>query len=225
MAGNLRAFVSELVGTFGWVLFAAGAVCADAALGGKLGPAGVATAQGLGVAAVFGLFGRHSPGLFNPAFTLALAIFKRLDWGKAALCLVCQLLGAALAGVFLAKIYSHFPMLNDPPYLGTPTPEGLGFRGATLVEAVLTLFLTLAACRSWKDLESGALGTAVLIVGAVTIAASIVGGPLSGAALNPARAFGPAIATGFWSQQYVYWFGPAAGAILGMSLSTFLLEK
>lgn len=127
MAGNLRAFVSELVGTFGWVLFAAGAVCADAALGGRIGPAGVAVAQGLGVAVVFGLFGRHSPGLFNPAFTLALAVFKRLDWGKAALCLVCQLLGAAVAGIFLAKIYSHFPIINDPPLSGRPGAGGNWF--------------------------------------------------------------------------------------------------
>ena len=222
MAGNLRAFIAETIGTFAWVLFAAGAVCTDAALGGRLGLPGVAAAQGLAIAAVFGLFGRYSPGMFNPAFTLALAALKRLDSVKTALCLVCQLLGAALAGLFLAKIFAHYPVVDGPPHLGTPIPAGLGFRAATLMEAVLTFFLALAARRVWGEHRAGS--ASVLVLGAIAVAAALVGGPLTGAALNPARAFGTAVASGYWTQHYIYWFGPIAGAVAGMFLSEFLFD-
>ncbi len=225
MAGNLRAFLAEILGTFAWVLFAAGAVCTDATSGGGVGLMGTAVAQGLAVAIVFGVFGKHSPGMFSPAFTFALVAVNRLDKGKAALCLVCQLLGAALAGVFLASIFSHSAVVSDPPFLGTPMPSGLGFRGATLLEAVLTFFLVLAARRAWLEQKEGRRNAAVFILGATAVAATLVGGPLSGAALNPARAFGPAIASGYWTQHYIYWFGPLAGAALGMGLSEFLFEK
>ncbi|MFH2201890.1 MAG: aquaporin [Elusimicrobiota bacterium] len=225
MAGNLRAFLAELLGTFAWVLFAAGAVCTDAALGGRIGPLGIAAAQGLAIAAVFGLFGRYSPGMFNPAFTLALAAIKRLDRVKAVLCLVCQLLGATLAGLLLAKLFAHYPIIEEPPFLGTPMAAGLGFRGATMLEAVLTFFLALAARRAWGDPDHGARGAAILVVGATAFAATLLGGPLSGAALNPAHAFGPAVASGYWTQHYVYWVGPLAGAIAGLSLSEFMFEK
>ncbi len=226
MAGNLRAFLAELLGTFAWVFFAAGAVCTDAVLQGGLGPTGVAIAQGLAVAAVFGVFGRYSPGLFNPAFTFALVAIRRLDMVKAALCLVSQLLGAALAGLLLAQVFSHTSMAEQAPFLGAAMPsQVLGFRGATLLEAVLTFFLAVAAHRVFEEEDRTRTRVLALVLGAAAIVAALVGGPLTGAVMNPARAFGPALASGFWSQHYVYWFGPIAGAVAGMGLSQFLFER
>jgi aquaporin Z len=223
LAGNIRAFVAELLGTFAWVTLVAGTVSVSAM--GDVGIVGIAMAQGLAVAAVFALFGKFAPGLFNPAFTLALAASRQLDWVKAALALVCQLLGAALAGLFLAQTFSHSPVVNEPPYLGTPIAAHLGYRAATLVEAVLTFFLMLAACRTWQTMSGNERVNSALIVGAVAAASVLFGGPLTGAALNPARAFGPAVASGFWSQHYIYWFGPTAGAMLAVTLSRFLFDK
>jgi glycerol uptake facilitator-like aquaporin len=223
LAGNLRAFLAEFLGTFAWVFFAAGAVCTNAVMQGELGRSGVAAAQGLAVAAVFGFFGRLSPGLFNPAFTVGLAAVKRLDWGKAALCLVCQLLGAALAGLFLAAVFRHASINDSMPFLGAATTGPIGFRGATLLEAVLTFFLAIAAY-SLYQMESGA-ATRSLVIGALAATSALVAGPLTGAIMNPARAFGPAVASGYWSQHYIYWFGPLAGALAGMGLSHFVLEK
>lgn len=220
MAGNLRAFIAEFVGAFGWVFLAAGAVCADAATHGTLGPTGVALAQGLGVAAMFGMLGRHSPGLFNPALTLGLAAARRIDWVKAALALVCQLLGAACASLLLAQIFEATLPAALPPHLGTPTLTGLGFRGATLLEAVCTFFLALAAMGGGRSVAARAL-----VVGAAAAAAALVAGPLTGAALNPARAFGPAVASGFWTCHYVYWFGPAAGAAAAAFLTRFVFDR
>ncbi|MBI3299117.1 MAG: aquaporin [Elusimicrobia bacterium] len=221
MAGNLRAFIAEFLGTFGWVFLAAGAVCTDAATRGSLGPIGVALAQGLAVAAVFGMLGRFSTGYFNPALTLALAAARRTDWGRAALSVGCQLLGAACAGLLLAQLFAAVLPPAEAPYLGTPLPTGLGFRAATLLEAVLTFFLALAAL---GGTGRSAAGRAVL-VGAAAGAAALMAGPLTGAALNPARAFGPAVASGFWVEHYVYWFGPGAGAALAAFLTRFVFDK
>lgn len=221
MAGNLRAFLAEFVGTFGWVFFAAGAVCADAATRGALGPVGVALAAGLGVSAVFGMLGRDSVGLFNPALTLALAAARRTDWVRAAMAFAIQLLGAACAGLLLARMFGAALPPSEPPHLGTPVLSGLGFRAATLLEAVLTFFLALAA------LGGGGRSAAAraLVVGAAAAAAALVAGPLTGAALNPARAFGPAVASGFWDQHYVFWFGPSAGAAAAAFLIRFVFDE
>ncbi|MFH1725853.1 MAG: aquaporin [Elusimicrobiota bacterium] len=225
MAGNLRAFLAELMGTFAWVLFVAGAVCTDASLDGALGPAGIAMAQGVALAAVFGVFGPYSIGLFNPAFTIALACLKRVEIGKAALCLLCQLLGAVLAALLLKQIFSHLLLAGEPPYLGTPLASAVGFRSATLLEAVITFFLAVAAYRATEDTGMPSVAPRAIVVGAVAAAAAFVAGPLTGAAMNPARAFGPAVVTGFWSQHYVYWVGPLAGAVGGMALSRFLFDR
>lgn len=221
MAGNLRAFFAEFLGTFGWVFFAAGAVCTDASTHGSLGPLGVALAQGFAVAAVFGMLGRYSTGYFNPALTLALAAARRIDWVRAALAVVCQLLGAACAGLLLAQLFTAVLPPSEVPHLGTPFPTGLGFRAATLLEAVLTFFLALAALGG----STRSAAARALLIGAASGAAALVAGPLTGAALNPARAFGPAVASGFWDQHYIYWFGPAAGAALAAFLTRFVFDK
>lgn len=163
--------------------------------------------------------------MFNPAVTLSLAFFKRLDWVKAALCIVCQLLGATLAGILLAKLFFPHGIVSAPPYLGTPVAAGLGFRGATLLEAILTFFLTLAVLRDWTAMAPPARAGAAIIVGIIVAAATAIGAPLSGAAMNPARAFGTAMGSGIWLQQYIYWIGPTAGAVAGTALSQFLFKK
>lgn len=226
MAGNLRALVAELIGTFALVFLAAGAVCADAVSGGRLGPAGTALAEGLAVAFVYGTLGRLAPGLFNPALAAALALVRRLDPVRAALSLLCQLLGAALAGLLLAQVFAHAQIASVPPHLGAPMPSAwLGFRGATLLEAVLCFFFAAAACRSWADATPSEGAARAALLGAFAAAAGLAAGPVAGAVLNPARAFGPAIASGYWTHQYVHWFGPLAGACLGVGLSHWLLER
>lgn len=222
MAGSIRALLAEFIGTFAWVSFGAGAVCADSLSGGRLGPAGIGLCQGLAVAAVFALFGRRAQGLFNPAVTSALVLFRRLSPGQALLCLLSQLLGAALAGLFLAGAFSRAEISSASPFLGACLPA-VGFRAATLIEAVLTFFMAAAVGRA---LESRTEDHAAwsLVVGAVVSAATLTAYPLTGAALNPARAFGPAVATGQWSQHYVYWVGPVAGAVLGIAAARFLFS-
>ncbi|MFA6029300.1 MAG: aquaporin [Elusimicrobiota bacterium] len=222
MAGTLRALLTEFVGTFLWVSLGAGAVCADAMSGGRLGPVGVALAQGAAAAAAFAAFGRGSAGLLNPACTVALALTKSLPPTRALLCLVSQLLAAALAGTFLAAVVGRAApdLLSTAPFLGAGAPA-LGYRAATLVEAVLAFFLAVLSRRA---AEEGGAGAA-LAVGAFCASAALMAGGWTGALMNPARAFGPATATGYWTLHYVYWAGPLAGAFVGIAFSQWVLRR
>jgi len=225
MAGSIRELTAEFLGAFAWVLFVCGAVVARAQIPGS-GHVCLALAQGLAVAAVFGLLGRYSIGYFNPALTAGLLLLKRLTPVKAVLCLVCQLFGAVLAALLLHHIYSFSPeTVSAPLELGTPVLSGPGFRSATLMEAVLTFFLALAVFRSSADSRTSSFRTRAIFVGAVAACAMLAAGPITGAALNPARAFGPALVSGHWTHHYVYWFGPLAGALAGAGVAQVLFRR
>ena len=97
----------------------------------------------------------------------------------------------------------------------------IGYRAATLVEAVATFFLASAV---FAADEPRARRLAPLTIGAATLFGALIAGPLTGGAMNPARAFGPAIAAGRWSMHYVYWVGPLAGAITAALAAPFLIN-
>ncbi len=221
--GGLRAFGAELVGTFALTLAAAGAACLDAATGGKIGPAWAALAYAAATTAAFYSFPR-ARGRFNPALTLADAGLRRMDALSAVFALAAQLLGAACAGLFLrAVLEGGRPALLDAPiYLGACAPSGVGYRAATLVEAVATFFLacTVAAAQSRRRRALGPL-----MIGASTLFGALMSGPLTGGAMNPARAFGPALAAGHWTRHYVYWAGPLAGAVLAALLTPYIVPE
>jgi len=221
--GGLRSFGAELVGTFALTLAAAGAACLDAATGGRIGPLGVALAYGGATTAMlYSLPIAH--GRFNPALTLANAALKRADLLRSVFAVTAQLLGAACAGLFLRAVLEggRPELLGAPSYLGTCAPVGIGYRAATLVEAVMTFFLgtALIASESRKRRTFGPLA-----VGAATALGVLVAGPLTGGAMNPARAFGPALAAGRWTHHYVYWVGPLAGAALAAWIAPYLVTE
>ncbi len=219
--GGLRAFAAELAGTFALTLAGAGALCLDFATGGKLGPAGVALAYAAAAATVVHSF-PSAVGRFNPAITVAELAVTRVGVLRGVFALGAQLLGAACAGLLLSAVLSggRPELLVAPAYLGACIPVGIGYRAATLVEAVATFFLTLAV---FAADERRALGP--LSIGAATLFGALIAGPLTGGAMNPARAFGPAIAAGRWSMHYVYWVGPLAGAVVAALAAPYLIHE
>ena len=220
--GGLRAFAAELAGTFALTLAGAGALCLDFATGGKLGPVGIALAYAAGAATVVHAF-PSAVGRFNPAIAIAELVAHRIDARRGVLALAAQLLGATCAGLFLRAVLSggRPELLLAPAYLGTCAPVGIGYRAATLVEAVTTFFLALTV---FAADERRARRLAPLTIGAATLFGALVAGPLTGGAMNPARAFGPALAAGYWSMHYVYWVGPLAGAILAALAAPYLIH-
>jgi aquaporin Z len=221
--GGLRAFGAELTGTFALTLAGAGAVCMDAMTGGRLGPVGIALAYAAAMAAAFYAF-PGSGARFNPALTLADLAVRRSPLTRGVFAVAAQLLGAACAGLLLKAVLAGGKpeLLGAPTYLGACAPSGIGYRAATLIEAVLTFFLACAVTAS-AERRRRALGP--FAIGAAALFGGLAAGPLTGAAMNPARAFGPAIAAGAWSRHYVYWVGPLAGALLAALIAPSIVTE
>lgn len=215
--GGLRAFGAELAGTFAVTLASAGAACLHAST------AAAALAYSAALAAVHHAF-PSAAGRFNPALTLAELGLRRLEVLRGVFALAAQLLGAACAGLFLRAVLGggRPDLLGAPAFLGACRPVGIGYRAATLVEAVAAFFLVTAVLAAE---ERRARRVGPLMIGASALFGALAAGPLTGGAMNPARAFGPAIAAGFWTEHYVYWAGPLAGAVAAALIAPYLITE
>ena len=215
--------VAEFVGTFGLVLLSTGAICADQFLKSAnqpgLGPLGIALAYGFAVGAMFTALGHISGGHFNPAVTIGFWVARRLGTFDTITYVAAQLAGAAAASYLL-----RFAVPDEvwgTVALGTPgLAGGLTRASGMLIEGSLTFFLVLVIFAAVSDPRLG--GFAGTAVGAVVAAAAMCGGPFTGGVLNPARAFGPALAAHHWFNQPVYWIGPLAGGLIAASLCNLL---
>lgn len=208
-----RALIAEAVGTFMFFSIGAGAVVADGMTSGKVGIVGIALAHGLALAIAVSAFGPISGGHFNPAVTLGAHVAGKHPRERVLTYWAAQAVGALAAGVFLRIAFDHVPAAADLTKLGTPTlAPGLPAITAIVIELVLTIFLL------WAVFGTAIAPTAPRIAGfgiGLTVAADIlVGGPLTGAAMNPARWLGPAVAAGYFANWFVYIIGPFAGAAL-----------
>lgn len=208
-----RALLAEACGTFWVFLIGAGAIVTDAATNNSLGPLGVALAHGLALAVAISSFGAISGGHFNPAVTLALAIAKIHPWGRVPAYVGAQLAGALLAGIVLRVIFGTIPAAMQASNLGTPVVSAsIPLLTAILIEALLTLFLV------WAFLGTAVSPSAPRIagfgIGLALTADMLLGGPLTGASMNPARWFGPAVASGHLNDAAVHIIGPLLGAAL-----------
>jgi MIP family channel proteins len=206
------ALVAEAFGTFLFFFVGAGAVVLGdylAATGGT-GPGllGVALAHGLALAVLASALGAVSGGHFNPAVTLGVWIMGRITPMGAALYVVAQLGGGLAAGLALKAVFADSWQASNvgTPALGAGITPVLGIG----IEAVLTALLLLVVIGTTVDSRGPKVGG--LAVGLAVAADILVGGPLTGAAMNPARWFGPAVAAGAYADWYVWWIGPAIGA-------------
>ncbi len=208
--------LAEFIGTFVVVFTAAGAVCAAGEMRATHRPAegmlALALAYGLAMAAMVMALGRVSGGHFNPAVTAGFWVTRHIGTFEFLLYSVAQLAGAVAAAYLLR--WAVPTEIWRAAALGTPdlTTDLTRARGM-VIEGAATFFLVLvefAAAEARGRLEKMA-GVAVGL--AVTMGV-LFAGPLTGAALNPARAFGPALAAHHWLNHGVYWVGPMAGGVI-----------
>jgi MIP family channel proteins len=202
--------VAEGIGTFLFFFVGAGAVVLGSHAGdGGGGLVGVALAHGLALAVLVSALGPISGGHFNPAVTFAVWITGRIDPARAALYVAAQLVGGVAAGLALRWVFPEASW--EPVALGTPTidPE-IGAAAAIVIEAILTMLLIVAVLGTAIDPRAPRIGG--LAIGLAVAADILMGGPLTGAAMNPARWFGPAVASGTYADWYVWWIGPLLGA-------------
>jgi MIP family channel proteins len=213
-------FLAEFFGTFAVVFFAAGVICADQYLRatgqGSVTLLGLAFAYGLAVAIVVTAIGHISGGHLNPAVTIAFWVTRRLGTIQSLLYAVAQLLGAIAAAYLLAVI---IPDANwRPEALGAINPalsSDFTRLHAMLLEGVLTFILVFVFFATAVDVRGSFNKVAGLAIGLAVTADVLVGFPFTGAAVNPARAFGPAVITrNHWTNHGVYWVGPLLGGVL-----------
>jgi aquaporin Z len=249
---NLRAYMAEMIGTFAFVLVSAGSVY-TASLGGwqpgdtwwQPGLLWIALACGLMYAATLAVTLPLSGGYLNPAVTLMLWVFKRLDGLKATCLVVVQLAGAVIAGGVLYLVLPTQEPTRMASHLGAPhlNAEYLGVAGGSVfgnllrgigIELALTFVLVFAIFGTVLDPRAPRWGSnwvsrlACLWIGLTLVACTLVGFPLTGAAFNPARWLGPVVWD--WIQHpdalkdhAPYWIGPTAGALLAGWLYTALI--
>ena len=227
-----RACLAEMIGTFAFVFVGAGAVCVRE-WQGDLGLLGVAAAHGLILAVMVSATAHVSGGHLNPAVTVALLAGMRVTKRQAAAYISSQLAGATLGAALLGILFATgrdasglgdvLSYASGEAVLGTPAfaPAVISPVAAVLLEAVLTFFLVFVTYATLVDPRGRRF--AGLWVGLVYAALMLLGQPFTGAAMNPARAFGPLIAGGrltlqLWSQHWVYWLGPLAGALLATAV-------
>ncbi|MBC7877789.1 MAG: aquaporin [Anaerolineales bacterium] len=213
---NSKVFLAEFIGTFALIFIGAGAGMVNAGL------VGVALAHGLTVAAFAYTFGYISGTHINPAVTFALALTGTVKWGQAVYYWIAQFAGAILAALLLRAVaQSVGGTIEGGATIGALTDSQPIL--AMVVEALLTFFLVNAVLHNAVAGKSGAF--AGLAIGLTLIAAILVGGPLTGASLNPARTFGPAIFAGpSFTNVYtyvIYFFGPLIGATLAVIVFNF----
>ena len=222
MNDKLRPALAELVGTFSFFFIGAGAIITDNYTRGAVGLIGIALAHGLALAIMVSVFGAISGGHFNPAVTIGIWVAKKIETSQAILYIVAQLVGAVLAGLVLRAIFDESIWM--PVHLGTPAlAVGVTPMTGLLVEAVLTFFLLLAVLGTAVDSMAPKIGG--FGIGLTVAMDIIVGGPITGAAMNPARVFGPGLVAGFWEYHWIYWVGPILGSVVASLLYTRVISK
>jgi MIP family channel proteins len=207
-----KALVAEFVGTFALIFIGAGAVVLNSI--GVLDLVGVALAHGLVLAIMVSISVHISGGVFNPAVAAALWVTGKLPSARTVAYIVVQLL-AAVAGAFLLEYLVDDSRIFSQAAAGAPQlADGVEVGRAIIIEAVTTFFLVWAVFGTAVD-DRGPFGkTAGLTIGLVIAFDILAFGPYTGAAMNPARWFGPALAGGLWKHWYVYIVGPLAGGVL-----------
>jgi len=208
---------AEFFGTFGFILIASGSICADQYLRASnqiaLGAVGIAMAQGLAYAVAVSSIGHISGGHLNPAVTVACWVTRRIGTLTTIFYCVAQLVGSIAAAYLLTAIIPD--SVWRPIALGAPSlSRDFGRLHGMILEAALTACFVFVFFATNID-PKGALSRFGGFASGLTISAAvIVGYAFTGAALNPARSFGPALAAAHWQNQGIYWVGPLVGAII-----------
>ena len=205
-----RAYAAEALGTFLLVFAGPGAVVIDHVSGGGVGSLGIGLSFGLAVMAAIFATGHISGAHINPAVTIAFAVAGRFPRAHVAPYLLAQLAGAAGAALVLRWLFGRVAGLGS-------TVPGDGAAQALGLEVVITTFLMFVIMAVATDARA-VRGTAAIAIGGYVGLAATFSGPIAGASMNPARSFGPALLSGVWTDHWVYWLGPIAGAILGALL-------
>lgn len=213
--------VAEAVGTFGLVFIGAAVVVVNGGFPNSgIGLLGIALAHAVVLSVMISATMTISGGHLNPAVTIGFLVTRRIDVATAAAYIVTQLAAASLGALLVQLLFPRAAVRTA--LLGVPViANSVTLEQAIGIELILTFFLVSAVFGT--IVSADAPRVAGFGVGLVLLFDILVGGPLTGAAMNPARAFGPALVSGQWLGHVVYWVGPIVGGILAALLWQYVL--
>ena len=208
----MRRGVAEFVGTFTLIFIGGGAGIVS-----HSDIVAVALANGLAIGIMVTNLGHISGGHFNPAITLGFVSTRRITLRLAVGYWFFQLLGAVSAAFILRYLFTQTLVKLG----ATPAPNTTDAK-ALILEGIMTFFLVWAVWATAVDARGTFKAIAGLAIGLTITIDVFVGGPVTGAAMNPARAFGPELASNSWTGWWIYWVGPGVGALVAALVYEFL---
>ena len=217
-----RKYVAEAIGTFALCFIGILAISGSGIVGaeGIANLASIGFAHGLTIAVMVAALGAVSGAHFNPAVTFGFVVSGRMSPLEGVRYWVSQLTGATAAGGLLVALFNSGVVAGATPTLSPKVGTGAGI----VLEAIATFFLVLVVFGTAVD-ERAPKSVFPLAIG-LTVALDIMAiGPLTGAAMNPARVFGPGLASGHWAGHWVYWVGPLAGGALAALVHKYVLSE
>lgn len=220
----MKIALAEAIGTFALIFIGVLSISGASISGapeGIVNLTSIALAHGLTITIMVSALGAISGGHFNPAVTFGFVVTGRMNPATGTLYWLAQLLGASFAGLLLVGLFGSDFVSQGTPDLG----KNVSFASGIVVEAVATFFLVLVVFGTAVD-ERAPKSVFPFAIG-LTVALGIMAiGPLTGGAMNPARTFGPALASGHWANHMLYWIGPLiGGALAAMVYHLFLMER
>ena len=213
----LKRCVTEAIGTACLVFAGTGAIVINEVSGGAIGHVGIALTFGMVVAAMIYSTGHISGAHINPAVTLGFAITKNFPWKEVPYYWVSQIIGAVLASGALSLMFGTIGNM------GATVPYGSDIQSLAL-EIILTFILMFVIMAMATDIRSVG-GAAAVAIGMTVALEAMFAGPISGASMNPARSFGPALLSSEWASHWLYWVGPMAGASIGATVYHWLKKE
>jgi aquaporin TIP len=199
-----RRGIAEMVGAFTLIFIGGGAGIAS---GSDI--VAVALANGLAIGIMVSNLGHISGGHFNPAITLGFVATRRITLPLAGVYWIAQFGGAVLAAALLRFLFHNPAMLASVPHVAH-----IGAGRGLVIEIILTFFLVGTVFATAVDPRGAFKSVAGLTIGLMITIDVLMGGPYTGAAMNPARAFGPQLIANSWDDGWIYYLGPAIGGVI-----------
>jgi len=221
MRDSWRHFVAEFIGTFALVFVGGAAIMIAKDTNSPAGLLGIAFAHGLILAVMVSALMRIS-GHFNPAVTLGFVVTRRIEIPMAGVYILAQIIGA-IVGAYVLKWTFPFALFEATRGGGQAVALQVTGGQAFLLEFIATFFLVIVVFGTAVDPKAPRIGG--LAIGLVVAADILAIGPLTGGSMNPARSFGPAVASGVFEAQMIFWLAPIAGGLAAALLYEYLFLR
>lgn len=223
---GLKAPLAEFLGTFFLCFAGIAAILSNtSAVGGNPGIVGIALAHGLALSIAVNVFGGVSGAHVNPAVTAGMLVTGRIAPARAVAYVIAQLAGATAAAAICKALFPVQAVADAN--LGIPLPAAWATTGTVLgLEFVMTFLLITAVFGTAVDTRGQAVKIGGFGIGLTVAFDILAGGAVTGASMNPARSFGPALVQGYWTWHALYWIAPVLGGVAAaLVYEHLILEK